>query len=297
MPRITLPDGSERSYDAPTSAAQVAADIGPGLAKAALGATINGELVDLSQPIDTDCELSLVTAKTRDGKIDEQGLFLLRHSAAHVMAEAITNLFPGVQLVYGPPVEQGFYYDMAFPDNSTISSEDFERIEAEMTRIVKEDRPFTRYEMPLAQGMEKLKGEGSKYKIDNAERAAEAGSDALSWYATGEPGTNWEDLCRGPHVPTTGRIGAFKVMNLASSYWHGDEKSDRLTRVYGIAFADKKQLKKHRFSKGSQLHRRTRTGSLDAQWCRGPPTTSRLHRRRTSQARLRPGLYTAHRQT
>jgi len=245
MPRITLPDGSERSYDAPTSAAQVAADIGPGLAKAALGATINGELVDLSQPIDADCKLSLVTAKTRDGEIDDQGLFLLRHSAAHVMAEAITNLFPGVQLVYGPPVEQGFYYDMAFPDNSTISSEDFERIEAEMTRIVKEDRPFTRYEMPLAQGMEKLKGEGSKYKIDNAERAAEAGSDALSWYATGEPGTNWEDLCRGPHVPTTGRIGAFKVMNLASSYWHGDEKSDRLTRVYGIAFADKKQLKKH----------------------------------------------------
>ncbi len=160
MPRITLPDGSERSYDAPTSAAQVAADIGPGLAKAALGATINGELVDLSQPIDADCKLSLVTAKNRDGEIDEQGLFLLRHSAAHVMAEAITNLFPGVQLVYGPPVEQGFYYDMAFPDNSTISSEDFERIEAEMTRIVKEDRPFTRYEMPLAQGMEKLKGEG-----------------------------------------------------------------------------------------------------------------------------------------
>ncbi len=245
MPRITLPDGSERSYDAPTTPAQVAADIGPGLAKSALGATIDGTLCDLGTAIDADCELALVTPKTRDGEIDERGLFLLRHSAAHVMAEAITNLFPGVQLVYGPPVEQGFYYDMAFPEGSGISSEDFERIEAEMKRIVKEDRSFTRYEMPLAEGMEKLKAEGSKYKIDNAERAAEAGSDALSWYATGEPGTDWEDLCRGPHVPSTGRIGAFKVMNLASSYWHGDEKSDRLTRVYGIAFADKKQLKRH----------------------------------------------------
>ncbi|MAD77805.1 MAG: threonine--tRNA ligase, partial [Planctomycetaceae bacterium] len=167
MPRITLPDGSERSYDAPTTPAQVAADIGPGLAKSALGATIDGTLCDLGTPIDADCELSLVTPKTRDGEIDEQGLFLLRHSAAHVMAEAITNLFPGVQLVYGPPVEQGFYYDMAMPDGSAISSEDFERIEAEMKRIVKEDRPFTRYEMSLAEGMEKLQAEGSKYKIDN----------------------------------------------------------------------------------------------------------------------------------
>ena len=245
MPRITLPDGSERNYDGSTTPARIAADIGPGLAKSALGAVIDGTLTDLDTSIDADCELALVTPKTRDGEIDEQGLFLLRHSAAHVMAEAITNLFPGVQLVYGPPVEQGFYYDMAFPDGSSVSSEDFERIEAEMKRIVKEDRPFTRYEMPLAEGMKKLQAEGSKYKIDNAERAAEAGSDALSWYATGEPGTNWEDLCRGPHVPSTGRIGAFKVMNLASSYWHGDEKSDRLTRVYGIAFADKKQLKKH----------------------------------------------------
>lgn len=245
MPRITLPDGSERHYDGPTTPAQVAADIGPGLAKSALGAVIDGTLTDLDTAIDADCELALVTAKTREGEADANGLFLLRHSAAHVMAEAITNLFPGVQLVYGPPVDQGFYYDMAFPDGSSISSEDFERIEAEMNRIVKEDRPFTRYEMPAGPGLDKLREEGSKYKLDNATRAIEAGSSELSWYATGTPGTDWEDLCRGPHVPSTGRIGAFKVMNLASSYWHGDEKSDRLTRVYGIAFADKKQLKKH----------------------------------------------------
>ena len=245
MPRITLPDGSERRYEGSTTPAEVAADIGPGLAKSALGAIIDGTLSDLDTSIDADCALALVTAKTREGEPDANGLFLLRHSAAHVMAEAITNLFPGVQLVYGPPVEQGFYYDMAFPDGATISSEDFERIESEMKRIVKEDRPFTRYEMPAGPGLEKLREEGSKYKVDNAERAIEAGSTELSWYATGAPGTDWEDLCRGPHVPSTGRIGAFKVMNLASSYWHGDENSDRLTRVYGIAFADKKQLKRH----------------------------------------------------
>ena len=245
MPSIRLPDDSIRNYDAPVTAAAVAADIGPGLAKAALGAVVDGTLRDLATPLDRDCELAIVTAKTREGDPDPNALFLLRHSAAHVMAEAITNLFPGVQLVYGPPVEQGFYYDMALPEGVSISSEAFDRIEAEMKRIVDEDRPFTRYELPLEEGMEKLRGEGSKYKLDNAERAAAAGSAELSWYATGIPGRDWEDLCRGPHVPSTGRIGAFKVMNLASSYWHGDENSDRLTRVYGTAFADLRQLNYH----------------------------------------------------
>ncbi|MEE2682020.1 MAG: threonine--tRNA ligase [Planctomycetota bacterium] len=245
MPQITLPDGTLRDYDAPVTPAQVAADIGPGLAKAALGARIDGELADLSTVIETDAQLALVTAKNREGEADEDGLVLLRHSCAHVMAEAIEELFPGTRLVYGPPVDNGFYYDMAFPEGSMISSEDFARIEQVMKRIVKEDRAFTRYELPCSEGLEKLQSEGSKYKVDNAERAIQAGSDSLSWYATGEPGTHWEDLCRGPHVPSTGRIGAFKLMNIASSYWHGDENSDRLTRVYGTAFADKKQLKQH----------------------------------------------------
>ena len=245
MPEITLPDGSVRSYDQPTSPAEVAADIGPGLAKAALGAKIDGELCDLSTVIDRDVALGLVTAKNREGEIDADALFLVRHSCAHVMAEAIQAVFPGIQLVYGPPVENGFYYDIAFPDGEAISSEDFEKVEAEMKRIIKEDRPFTRYGADATAGLEKLRSEGSKYKLDNAERAIEAGSSELSWYATGEPGKDWEDLCRGPHVPSTGRIGAFKLMSLASSYWHGDENSDRLTRVYGTAFADKKQLKQH----------------------------------------------------
>ena len=245
MPQITLPDGTLRDYDEPVSPARVAADIGPGLAKAALGARINGVLSDLSTPIESDVELALVTAKNREGEADDQALFLLRHSCAHVMAEAIEELFPGAQLVYGPPVDNGFYYDIAFPEGSAVSSEDFARIEEVMKRIIKEDRAFTRYDLPCSEGLEKLRNEGSKYKIDNAERAIEAGSDALSWYATGEPGSHWEDLCRGPHVPSTGKIGAFKLMSLASSYWHGDENSDRLTRVYGTAFADKKQLKQH----------------------------------------------------
>ncbi len=245
MPVITLPDGSRRTYDRTVTAAEVAADIGAGLAKAALGARIDGQLSDLSTRIERDAALAIVTPKSRDGAVDADALFLLRHSAAHVMAEAITRLYPGTQLVYGPPVEQGFYYDMAFPGGKAPSTEDFAAIEAEMAKIVAENRPFTRYEMPSGEGMKKVQGEGSKYKLDNAQRACDAGSATLSWYATGTPGTNWEDLCRGPHVPSTGRIGAFKVMSLGSSYWHGDEKSDRLTRVYGVAFATKPELEAH----------------------------------------------------
>ncbi len=245
MPVITLPDGSRRTYDRTVTAAEVAADIGAGLAKAALGAKIDGQLSDLSTRIERDAALAIVTPKSRDGAVDADALFLLRHSAAHVMAEAITRLYPGTQLVYGPPVEQGFYYDMAFPGGKAPSTEDFAAIEAEMAKIVAENRPFTRYEMPSGEGMKKVQGEGSKYKLDNAQRACDAGSATLSWYATGTPGTDWEDLCRGPHVPSTGRIGAFKVMSLGSSYWHGDEKSDRLTRVYGVAFATKPELEAH----------------------------------------------------
>jgi threonyl-tRNA synthetase len=245
MPRITLPDGSTRSYDAPVTAATVAADIGAGLAKAAIGAKVDGELTDLSTSLDRDCTLAIVTPKRRDGTVDPDALFLLRHSAAHVMAEAIQRLFPHARLVYGPPVDAGFYYDISFEGGAVPSSDDFAAIEGEMARIISENRPFTRYEMPAAEGMSKLRAEGSKYKLDNAERACAAGSATLSWYATGTPGTNWEDLCRGPHVPSTGRIGACKVMSLASSYWKGDENSDRLIRVYGTAFATREELAAH----------------------------------------------------
>lgn len=255
MVKITLPDGSVREFEGAVTALAVAESIGSRLAKAAVGAKVNGEVVDLSTLLEADCELGLITEKTRDGGADADALFLLRHSAAHVMAEAIQRVVPGAQLVYGPPLENGFYYDIAFPEDRPLREGDFEAIEKEMMSIAKEDRAFTRYELPVSEGMTKLEGEGSKYKIDNANRAVEAMKTGgtpvppekmrLSWYATGEPGKHWEDLCRGPHVPSTGRIGAAKVMSLASSYWHGDENSDRLTRVYGTAFFSKKDLDAH----------------------------------------------------
>ncbi len=245
MPKITLPDGSSRQYDAPTTAAQVAADIGPGLAKAALGAKVDGQLCDLSTKLDRDCALALITPKSRDGQVDADALSMLRHSCAHIMAEAIQTLFPGTMLVYGPSLESGFYYDMAFPSGRIPSTDDFAAIESEMAKIIGENRPFTRSDLSLDDGLAKLNKEGSKFKIDNAQRAKEAGSSTLSWYATGTSGVNWEDLCRGPHVPSTGRIGAFKITSLASSYWKGDETLDRLTRVYGTAFATKPELEAH----------------------------------------------------
>ncbi|MEY2714632.1 MAG: Threonine--tRNA ligase, partial [Planctomycetota bacterium] len=217
MVRITLPDGSVKEFASAPTAGEVAASIGAGLAKSALGARVSvggasSELVDLAHRIESDANVAIVTAKNRDGTVSPDALYLLRHSCAHVMAEAIQRLFPSVQLVYGPPLETNFYYDMLFPDGKVMSADDFEKVEAEMAKIIAENRPFTRYELPLADGMAKLEKEGSKFKLDNAQRAAEAGSKSLSWYATGEPGKNWEDLCRGPHVPSTGKIGAFKVL-------------------------------------------------------------------------------------
>ncbi|MCC6659873.1 MAG: threonine--tRNA ligase [Phycisphaerales bacterium] len=259
MPRITLPDGKTKDFSGPVTAREVAASIGPRLARDALGAKIDGELRDLSAVIDHDAKIAIVTPKKRDGAPDPDALFLIRHSAAHVMAEAIQDVVgKDVQLAYGPPTDTGFFYDMHAPGRP-ITAGDFEKINVRMAEIVKEDRAFTRYEQSAEQGLARLRAEGNKYKVDNAERAlgrsalradtpaaANVGSESrpthLSFYATGVPGTNWEDLCRGPHVPSTGRIGAAKVMSLASSYWHGDENSDRLTRVYGTAFATKEEL-------------------------------------------------------
>ncbi len=251
--QITLPDGTKKQFDAPVTARRVAESIGAGLAKAAVGARINGELADLDRPIAADAELAIVTRPRKGTPPNEQdpdALYLLRHSCAHVMAEVICRLWPDTLLAYGPPLETGFYYDLKLDE--PISSDDFEKIEAEMAKIIKEDRPFTRYELPVDQGMTKLQEENNKYKIDNARRAVEGGADKLSWYVTGEyeltPGAivpvpeQWEDLCMGPHVPRTGTIGAFKVMSVASSHWHGDITQDRFQRIYGTAFYDKKDL-------------------------------------------------------
>jgi len=261
MPTITLPDGSQKVFDKPVTALEVAQSIGARLAQAALGCKINGKLSDLSTLLSSDCSIAIVTDKTRDKKADPDGLYLIRHSAAHIMAEAIQDVVgKQIQLAYGPPTDTGFFYDMFVPEGVKISSDQFSAINARIAEIIKENRNFTRYEVACEEGLAKLNSEGNKYKVDNAERAlgrpssvyrgpkaaavdpASSNTSPLTFYATGTPGQNWEDLCRGPHVPSTGRIGAACVMSLASAYWHGDENSDRLIRVYGTAFATQSEL-------------------------------------------------------
>ncbi|HEX8911709.1 MAG TPA: threonine--tRNA ligase [Humisphaera sp.] len=238
MASIKLPDGSVREVPDGTTVLQLAESIGKRLAQAAVVGKVDGVVVDLATPLTGSREVSILTDK------DPLALQTLRHSAAHVMAEAIQRLWPQAQLAYGPPLENGFYYDIAL--DAPISASDFERIEAEMKKIVAENRPFTRYELSPEEGKQKLAAEGNKYKVDNAERALAGGAKTLSWYVTGsDPKANWEDLCMGPHVPATGKVGALKVMSVSQSYWHGDAESDKFQRVYGTAFFDKKDLEAH----------------------------------------------------
>lgn len=244
--QITLPDGTTKNFDSSISARQVALSISDGLARASIGARVNGTLTDINAPIESDADVILITKPRKDTPLSEQNpdaLELLRHSTAHVMAEAIMRVWPDALLAYGPPLENGFYYDIAL--DTPISSSDFDKIEAEMKKIIKENRPFIRVELPIDEGMKRLNDEGNKYKINNARRAIDGGADKLSWYVTGEPNQNWEDLCMGPHLPSTGAIGAFKVMNIAASHWHGDINSDRFQRVYGTAFFTKADLATH----------------------------------------------------
>ncbi|MEM7624982.1 MAG: threonine--tRNA ligase [Planctomycetota bacterium] len=270
--QVTLPDGTQKPYDDGATPHDVAASIGVGLAKAAIGARVNDELYDVNRPLPGDCELALVTAprldkkgrsKWRNEQHEKDALYLLRHSTAHVMAEAIERMFPGVQLAYGPPLDHGFYYDMKL--DTPIREADFERIEAEMKKIVKENLPFSRYELDVDTGMSKLYDEDNKYKLENAAKATQNGAHALSWYVTGDlpddatPGEGdfpgalmtapkvdaWEDLCQGPHVDRTSRIGAFKVMSVAASNWKGDVSLDRFQRVYGTAFFSEADLDAH----------------------------------------------------
>ena len=212
--------------------------IGPGLARQAIAGcvTCNGDrhIIDLSQPLPGDCELTILTASDDC----EDSLYVLRHSTAHVMAEALCRLFGETQLVYGPPVEDGFYYDIDL--SQPLTPDDFGRIEGEMTRIIKEDRPFCRYELPRSEAMTKLRDEGSRYKIENAERAE---GDTLSFYVTGRHrGKDFEDLCRGPHIPRTGLVKAFKIRQVSRSHYRGDVHDQPLQRVYGTAFFKKASL-------------------------------------------------------
>jgi threonyl-tRNA synthetase len=234
MARITLPDGSIIEAADGVTAKQVAEQIGAGLAKAAVAAKINDQLVDLGAAIKGDAKLQIITQK------DPEGLNIMRHSCAHVMAEAICGLWPKALLVYGPTVEDGFYYDIDLDE--PIRPADFERIEEKMSQIVKADRPFVRKETSRPEALIKLAGD--KYKTDNVNRAT---GDIISFYSSGDPfdiaqGRGFEDLCRGPHVPSTGKVGAFKIMSVAGAYWHGDPTQKMLQRVYGTCWRNRKEL-------------------------------------------------------
>lgn len=236
---LTFPDGSVRSVASGITGMEIAKGISEGLARKALGVKLDDKVLDLSRPLTQSGKFRIITPSNDD----PDALMLLRHSCCHVLAEAICDLFPGTKLAYGPAIEKGFYYDLMPP--SPIKEEDFPKIEQRMREIVKEDRPFTRVEVSAKEGLSRT--EDDKYKHDNAERAIEReGEDCkISFYVTGEPGENWEDLCAGPHVPSTGKLKYFKVLSTSGAYWHGDQNSDQLTRVYGTCFANKEGLEQY----------------------------------------------------
>ncbi len=227
--KLTLPDGSVRDYTAPVTGAAVAADIGPGLAKAALAARIDGEMWDLNREIPGDCNFSIVTAK------DEDALELLRHDAAHVLAQAVQELFPGTQVTIGPAIENGFYYD--FARDEPFSTDDFGAIEKRMAEIVDQDLPIERQIWDRTEAIAHFKSIGEVYKAEIIRDLPEA--EEITIYQQG----GWKDLCRGPHLPSTGKLGkAFKMLKLAGAYWRGDSRNEMLQRMYGTAWADEKQL-------------------------------------------------------
>ena len=230
MVAITLPDGSVRSYAGPVTGLEVAKDIGPGLAKAALAIRVNGEMKDLTTTLPTDTRLAIVTAK--DGA---DALELLRHDAAHVMAEAVKELYPETQVTIGPAIENGFYYDFARP--TPFTPDDLEKIEARMHEIVARDEAIVREEWDRDEAVQFFLGQGEKYKAEII--ASIPAEQKISLYRQG----GFIDLCRGPHLPSTARLGrAFKLMKLAGAYWRGDSKNEMLQRIYGTAWFDKKDL-------------------------------------------------------
>jgi threonyl-tRNA synthetase len=225
MPAITLPDGSIRRYDHPVSAREIAASIGPGLAKAALAAKVDGKLVDISENIDRDANVVIVTDK------DPEGLEVIRHSTAHLLAYAVKELFPDAQVTIGPVIEDGFYYDFSF--KRPFTPEDLAAIEAKMAELAKKDEPVTRKLMPRDDAVAYFKSLGEHYKAEII--ASIPSAEPISLYTEGK----FTDLCRGPHVPSTGKLKVFKLMKLAGAYWRGDSKNEMLQRIYGTAWTKK----------------------------------------------------------
>ena len=242
---ITLPDGSTRKLPEGATGADLAADIGPGLAKAALVVTVDGDARDLDRVLPDGSTVSIVTASSDDG------LHTIRHSTAHVLAQAVLDLWPGATYAIGPPIQDGFYYDFELPGGATFSNEDLEAIEVRMRLVIDADQAFERHEADAAEALELFSGHPYKREIieqvtsgaATGELAGEASTDgSVTYYRNGE---GFIDLCLGPHVPSTGRLGHFALQKVAGAYWRGDEKQPMLQRIYGTAWADKKALKGH----------------------------------------------------
>jgi len=231
MVQVTLPDGSTRDFDGPVTAAEVAADIGPGLAKAAIGAQVDGKLVDTSFRISEDASVAIITDK------DPQGLEMIRHSTAHLLAYAVKELFPSAQVTIGPVIDDGFYYDFSY--ERPFTPEDLEAIEQKMHELAALDEPVERRVLPRDEAVAHFRDMGEHYKAEII-ASIPAGED-VSLYREGR----FEDLCRGPHVPSTGRLKHFKLMKVAGAYWRGDHRNEMLQRIYGTAWATKAELKQY----------------------------------------------------
>lgn len=251
MPVITLPDGSKREFADAVSVMEVAQDIGPGLAKATLAGRINGVLVDASTKIEDDAELSIITVR------DAEGLDVIRHSTAHLLAMAVQDLYVGAQVTIGPVIENGFYYDFSY--ERAFNMDDLAKIEKRMEELAKQDIPVERIVMSRDMAVETFEAMGEKYKVQIINELPEG--EEISLYKQGE----WMDLCRGPHVPSTGRLKAFKLMRVAGAYWRGDSNNEMLTRIYGTAWEDKKALKAylHRLEEAEKRDHRKLAKRLD----------------------------------
>ena len=202
---------------------------------------MDGELRDLSAPLPEGAKVEIVTPKS-EGSLGEDALWLIRHDTAHVLAAAVMELYPGVKISIGPPIDDGFYYDFEFPDDVKLSDADFERIEAEMRKHVKADEQFVREDVPVAEALERFRAEGQDYKVELIEDLVrDQGVETVSLYTNGP----FTDLCRGPHAPSTKRIKSFKLTSVAGAYWRGDSDNTMLTRVYGTAFLSKDDLAAH----------------------------------------------------
>ena len=251
MPQITLPDGSQRAYDRPISIAEIAADIGPGLAKAALAGRVNDQLVDTSYRIDGDADVAIITDRS------PEGLEVIRHSTAHLLAQAVKELFPEAQVTIGPVIDDGFYYDFAF--SRPFTPEDLERIQARMQELAAADLQVERVEMPRDEAVTLFEDMGEAYKAEII--ASIPAGETISLYRQGD----FIDLCRGPHVPNTAKLQSFHLTKVAGAYWRGDSRNEMLQRIYGTAWTNKKELKAylHRLEEAEKRDHRKLGKKLD----------------------------------